>query len=98
VSTSSDELFEPSSKQPRGLTEALEALDGTRCTFCHELFTPEELDDPDATYIEVSSWVTGPKLQSPVLRSHTGKRAHKDCVLKQIDGEAPDQEPLEGFE
>jgi hypothetical protein len=76
---------------------AMETMTGVRCAFCNEVFTSEELNDPDATYIEVSSWVTGPKLQSPVLRAHTGKRAHTLCVQKQIDGEAPDQEALPGF-
>lgn len=82
----------------KGFNEALETLDGGRCAFCYAEFTSAELDDPDSTYVEVSSWVTGPKLQSPVLRSHTGKRAHTGCIKKQIDGEAPDQDELPGFE
>lgn len=63
-----------------------------RCHFCGEGI--ENLDDPDAIYREVSSWVTGPKLQSPVLRSHTGRIAHATCVRKLLDGEAVDQEPF----
>jgi len=71
---------------------------GIKCSFCHEGFTVEELDDPNLTYIEVASWVTGPKLQSPVMREQTGRRAHKSCIDKALDGEAADQQPLPGFE
>jgi len=69
-----------------------------RCCLCFEVLTPEEVDDPDATYREVSSWVTGPKSQSPVLREQTGKIAHAKCINKVIDGQSPDQEPLPGLE
>lgn len=71
--------------------------DGKICSMCREKFFSGEKDDPDAIYVEVSSWVTGPKLQSPVLRSHTGRYAHSRCVQKVLDGEAPDQEPIPGL-
>lgn len=67
------------------------------CALCFQAITPAQYDDPDAIYREVSSWVTGPKLQSPVLRAPTGKIAHKKCIKKILDGEAPDQEPIPGL-
>lgn len=63
---------------------------GTYCAFCGDAINK---DDPD-TYREVASWVHGPKLDSPVLRRQTGWFAHKDCVKKVLDGQAPDQEPI----
>ena len=71
---------------------------GTTCAMCGIMLTSQDLDDPDAIYREVSSWVTGPKLQSPVLRLRTGRIAHKTCIEKLLDGEAPDQEPVPGLE
>jgi hypothetical protein len=91
-------MSETSTPELKNFSKALEIFNGTRCAACFNVFTPEEIDDPDAIYIEVSSWVTGPKLQSPVLRSHTGKRMHAACVRKQIDGESPDQEALPDLE
>lgn len=70
----------------------------SRCSLCKKDFTAEELDNPDLTYVEVRSWVTGKKLQGPVLRERTGERAHTSCIKKLIDGEAPDQEPIPGLE
>ncbi len=69
-----------------------------RCIFCGEQLTAEELDNPDSIYREVTSWVTGPKLQNPVLRTQTGYIAHAACIHKLQDGEAPDQEPVPGIE
>lgn len=60
------------------------------CPFCQREVDP---DSPDV-YHEAVSWVTGPKLDHPVLRERTGKVAHKDCIEKLIDGQAPDQEPI----
>lgn len=68
------------------------------CALCNKPVTPEEQDNPDAIYREVSSWVTGPKLQSPVLRSQTGRIAHKVCVDHLLDGQAPDQASIPGLE
>ena len=72
--------------------------DGHYCHFCKERISGQDLDDPDAIYKEVTSWVTGPKLQSPTLREHTGRIAHATCVKKMLDGEAPDQVALPGLE
>lgn len=69
-----------------------------RCYFCEERFTVEELDDPDAIYRQVTSWVHGKKLQSPVLREQTGMVAHKACIEKIVNGQSADQESLPGFE
>lgn len=71
---------------------------GIRCPFCLKGFTVDQLKDPDATYREVSSWVTGSKSQSPVLRETTGKTAHAECIKKLQDGVAPDQDKLPGIE
>lgn len=72
--------------------------DGRLCYYCIKPFTSEENDDPDATYRQVESWVTGPKAQSPVLREQTGRRAHKACIDKLIDGQAVDQDRIPGLE
>jgi hypothetical protein len=69
-----------------------------QCAECYLPISASELEDPDAIYIETAAWVTGPKLQSPVLRVHTGRKAHRTCILKRIDGEAPDQLPIPGLE
>jgi len=60
------------------------------CVFCNH---PVDPDDPE-NYHEAKSWVTGPKLDHPVLRERTGRVAHKTCVEKLVDGQAPDQEPI----
>lgn len=72
--------------------------DGRLCCMCFVEITSSELDDPDLTYREVTSWVTGPKLQHPVLREQTGRRAHKKCIEKLINGQAPDQTSIPGLE
>lgn len=68
------------------------------CPLCGLNIYDRDLDDPDAIYREVRSWVTGPKLQGPVLREQTGRIAHASCIRKLIDGEAPDQQPIPGLE
>ncbi len=60
------------------------------CEFCKK---PVDLDNTD-NYREVVSWVTGKKLDGPVLRRQTGLIAHHECIKKQILGQAPDQEQL----
>ena len=72
--------------------------DGHYCTMCCRAFTPEEKDDPNGLYHEVVSWVTGPKLQSPVLRRQTMRLAHVTCVEKVLNGQSPDQETIPGLE
>jgi hypothetical protein len=102
-----EELFIPAEKlTPLQVANFLEehkevldrAADGRLCHFCLKAFTPEESDDPDATYRQVESWVTGAKSQSPVLREQTGRRAHKECIDKLIDGQAVDQDRIPGLE
>lgn len=102
-----EELFIPAEKlTPLQVANFLEehkevldrAADGRLCHFCLKPFTAEESDDPDATYRQVESWVTGPKAQSPVLREQTGRRAHKACIDKLIDGQAVDQDRIPGLE
>lgn len=60
------------------------------CRFCDKRL---EVDDP-TIYREVKSWVTGPKLDSPVLREQTGGLACRACIKKLVAGQAVDQEPL----
>jgi hypothetical protein len=68
------------------------------CAFCPRPITADELDNPDLIYREVSSWVTGAKLQSPVLREQTGRVAHAECVSRLVVGQATDQEVLPGLD
>lgn len=77
------------------LHEAVHA--GRICGLCHIELTDAEIDDPNAIYRQVSSWVTGPKLQSPVLRSQTGAVAHRSCIEKVINGQSPDQQSIPGL-
>lgn len=67
------------------------------CAFCFKGLTAQEIDDPEAVYRQVTSWVHGPKLQGPVLRMQTGKLAHKACIEKLINGQAPDQQSIPGL-
>lgn len=60
------------------------------CAYCPDQISP---DDEDA-YREVVSWVNGPKLDGPVLREQTGRRAHKKCIEMLIAGQSPEQESL----
>lgn len=61
------------------------------CAFCPNKI---EAGDESELFREVRSWVHGPKLDGPVLREQTGRVAHKACVEKLMDGQAPDQETL----
>lgn len=74
------------------------AATGKYCPMCWKEFDLNELDNPELIYREVVSWVTGPKLQSPVLRGQTGRIAHKTCIDKLLEGQSPDQEALPGLE
>ena len=60
---------------------------------CHVCGQQVDVDDHE-NYREVRSWVNGPKLDGPVLREQTGQYAHKACIMKLINGQAPDQEEL----
>jgi len=64
--------------------------ESSNCAFCHK---PVEADDP-TVHREVISWVSGPKLDSPVLREQTGRLACESCIHKLKLGQAVDQEPL----
>lgn len=60
------------------------------CPFCTRT-GPDTSGDPESFYTEVRSWVTGPKLQSPVLREKTGRVAHRECIENLVKGQAADQ-------
>lgn len=62
----------------------------TDCFFCDEHVDP---DNPE-NFRQVTSWVSGPKLDGPVLRQQTGAVAHKECIDKRLLGQAPDQQAL----
>ena len=74
------------------------ASQGKFCAMCWEEIDSALKDDPEALYHEVVSWVTGPKLQSPVLRTQSGRLAHASCVHKVLDGQSPDQESIPGID
>lgn len=81
-----DDLF----LQKEGSQPAIILRTGNLCWFCGNLV---DRDNPD-NYRQVESWVSGPKLDHPVLRTQTGNMAHKECVDKVKMGQAPDQEEL----
>jgi hypothetical protein len=58
------------------------------CPFCGNLI--EDVGNTD-NYVEVRSWVNGPKLDGPKLREQTGRVAHKHCVENLAHGQAVDQ-------
>lgn len=62
-----------------------------KCSLCN---MPADENHP-STYHEVTSWVSGPKLDGPKLREHTGRIAHEYCIELAISGQAPDQPKLE---
>lgn len=47
-----------------------------------------------STEHEVTVWVSGPKKDGAKLRRETGRVAHKGCVHKAMQGQAPDQTEL----
>ena len=102
MSETQDESFEELMERTQRVMELAKrheaAYDGIICPMCGEALTAEQKDDPEAIYREVVSWVTGPKLQSPVLRGQTGRIAHAACVRKCVEGQAADQESIPGLE
>jgi hypothetical protein len=64
---------------------------GWNCHFCG---LPVVRDEP-TTYLEATSWVTGPKLDHPKLRMRTGRKAHGACVERAVAGQAPDQPTMD---
>ena len=61
-----------------------------RCPLCKRAVDPH---DPD-TWKEITSWVGGPKKDSPKLRKDTGRYAHSHCVIGVQEGHAPEQAGL----
>jgi hypothetical protein len=61
-----------------------------QCAFC-----PEQVDETNPeNYHEVTSWVSGPKLDGPKLREQSGRVAHKKCIDNLVHGQAADQPEL----
>ena len=60
------------------------------CSFCGRTVEAGDVD----TFREVISWVHGPKLDSPVLRTQTGQLACRTCIDRLKEGQAPDQETI----
>lgn len=61
------------------------------CTFCGRRVS---LDDP-TTYSQITSWVRGPKKDSPVLREYTGLLSCGDCIAKLRAGVSPTSSDFE---
>jgi len=62
-----------------------------QCSFdCGQLVDTDNEDN----YVEVTSWVNGPKLDGPKLRQQTGRVAHKDCVERVVHGQSVGQPDL----
>lgn len=55
------------------------------CSFCSRRVS---VDDPTA-YSQITSWVRGPKKDSPVLREYTGLVACGNCIAKLRAGVSP---------
>lgn len=60
------------------------------CFFCHKRLDP----GAESTCLEIRSWVRGPKKDSAVLRTYTGKGAHDTCVNKLRAGIDPNHREL----
>lgn len=61
------------------------------CEFCGQYANPK---DP-STFSEVRTWVGGPKKDSAVLRVHTGRLAHRDCIELERRGIGANQQNLD---
>lgn len=48
----------------------------------------------EEAYLEMTSWVHGPKKDGSTFRNYTGRMAHKECVERAAAGIAPDQKSL----
>ena len=57
------------------------------CAFCGGPVNPFD----KGTWKEVTGWVGGPKKDSMRLRVNTERYAHTGCVMKQVEGQAPEQ-------
>jgi len=61
-----------------------------QCKLCGKDLNPHDI----GTWKEVTGFVGGPKKDSMVLRTDTGKFACTPCVHKAKQGQAPDQDSL----
>lgn len=61
------------------------------CSFCSGRIS---VDDP-TTYSQITSWVRGPKKDSPVLREYTGLVACGNCIAKLRAGVSPTSSDFE---
>lgn len=62
-----------------------------QCKLCDKEITEEQR--PDA-YEEITAWVSGPKKDGAVLRTHTGNNAHAECIQAEMAGVTPGQASL----
>lgn len=85
--------MEAERKEVVRMSEEVTSGEVAHCPWCGERVYRDGTDDA-TVYHEVVSWVTGPKLDGPVLRERTGRIAHPECIDKIRNGQAPDQEPL----
>lgn len=59
------------------------------CNFCFNNIDPDDED----TFKQVTSWVSGPKLDGPKMREQTGRLAHKSCIDLLSKGQDPLEQP-----
>lgn len=62
----------------------------TKCCLCLRDINPHDL----SSWKEVTGFVGGPKKDSMVLRTDTGRYACTPCIHKAKEGQAPDQPSL----
>ncbi len=62
----------------------------TQCKLCGKDINPHDI----SSWKEVTGFVGGPKKDSMVLRTDTGRYACTPCIHKAKEGQAPDQESL----
>ncbi len=62
----------------------------TQCRFCNRDINPHDI----SSWKEVTGYVGGPKKDSMVLRTDTGRHACTPCIHKLKEGQAPDQESM----
>lgn len=90
------QLFEVGTNEEANLEESnpeddSEVNASNSCEFCGQYANPK---DP-STFSEVRTWVGGPKKDSAVLRVHTGRLAHRNCIELERRGIGANQQNLD---
>lgn len=66
---------------------------GNSCAYCGKYVDPSD----ESTYSQITSWVSGKKKDSAILRTYTGRYACKYCIELQRAGLGPDQAEVFGL-